>query len=123
MNVRVADSFLVTINSRLNKNGHSVSFGYYHLLIVIFLPLLFELQLGNGRKHSSDFVRLMDFAIILLEISFNRLQLIASFGRRQYAVSPSVERKSNEPLVPEVTLARRTQHTESAHESRMNSVL
>jgi hypothetical protein len=47
---------------------------------------------------------------LALEISFNRLQLIASLGRSQNPARSSDERKSNDPVLLEVTAAWRTQH-------------
>lgn len=52
MDVEVSDSLSVTVNSKLKKTGHLVGVAYHNLLIIIFLPLLFELPLGNGRKFS-----------------------------------------------------------------------
>lgn len=52
VNVEVTDSLLVIVNSKLKKTGHLVGFDYHNLLIIIFLPLVLQLQLGNGRKLS-----------------------------------------------------------------------
>lgn len=64
MDVEVAESLLVVINSKLKKTCHPVGFGYHNLfIIIIFLHPLLELPLGNGSKLSPNFVRLMDFTI------------------------------------------------------------
>lgn len=111
MDDEVADSLLVIVNSKLKKTGYLVGFGYHNLLIIIFLPLLLELPLGNGRKLSLQILcSQWILQSLASEISFNRLQLIASFGRSWYPVSPRGERRSNDTVVPEVTPARRTQH-------------